>query len=126
MNRKAWAHQRESRQARGYGARWGALRLLVLKRDFYLCQCATCKARGAIKPATEVDHIVSKARWLRQHGSLEGVDELSNLQAINSVCHSIKTIEERGHKVALRVGDDGYPIDDATLSDAEPCQKLSP
>ena len=61
--------------------------------------------------ANEVDHVVSKAEWLRRHGTLVGVDDMANLQAINVDCHKLKTTLEKG--VAPRLGCDtsGWPRD---------------
>lgn len=66
----------------------------VLERDGGVCQCETCKLIDRVRLATEVDHIISKAEWLRIHGSLDGVDDDSNLQAINADCHKAKTARE--------------------------------
>ncbi|KQV85446.1 HNH endonuclease [Rhizobacter sp. Root1221] len=77
---------------RGYGHAWRKLRKLVLERDGYLCQVA--KAEGRLEPATEVDHKINKALWLQLHGTLDGVDDPSNLQAINAVRHALKTRAE--------------------------------
>lgn len=85
---------RGSRQARGYGAHWDRLRLQVLRRDNGICQCDECKAAGRISEATQVDHRINKAQWRLLHGSLAGVDDESNLQAINVVCHKRKTAAE--------------------------------
>lgn len=93
---------RGTRQQRGYGAHWDKLRLVVLRRDAGMCKCDDCKAAGRIREATEVDHIVNKARWRQIHGSLSGVDAESNLQAINSECHAAKTAREaRGGSESL-------------------------
>ena len=86
--------RRGTRQERGYGTAWDKLRLVILKRDGYMCQCQDCKAKGRILPATEVDHIISKAEWRISHGTLDGVDHPDNLQAINHQCHKAKTKQE--------------------------------
>ena len=92
---KAWAHGRhESRHARGYGSAWDRLRLQILKRDGYRCRCAECVRSGALLVAHEVDHVIGKAEWLRRRGSLDGVDDPSNLSAINRECHARKTQRE--------------------------------
>jgi 5-methylcytosine-specific restriction protein A len=70
---------------RGYGAAWRKLRKSVLIRDNYLCKA--CEAKGIATPATDVDHIVNKARG--------GSDILSNLQSLCKECHRAKTIRER-------------------------------
>lgn len=69
---------------RGYGYAWQKLRKQVLQRDNYLC--VTCKAKGRITEATDVDHIVAKA-----HG---GTDDWDNLQSLCSPCHREKTARE--------------------------------
>lgn len=107
----AWS--KLSRQARGYGAAWDRVRKIVLARDCGLCQCSHCKAAGAIKIATEVDHVVSKAKAAGMKWSAERVDHPSNLQAINSDCHKRKTEEEQGKRLRpkVKIGLDGFPIE---------------
>lgn len=93
----AWQdNRRASRHVRGYGTEWDKRRKRILARDRYICQCSECKG-GALRlrPATEVDHIISKAEWLANHGTLDGCDDESNLQAINDDCHRTKTAEDR-------------------------------
>lgn len=103
------AYSKESRHARGYGTAWDKLRLTILARDCGLCQCSECKAAKRLKTATEVDHRISKANWQKQHGTLDGVDDPSNLQAINTDCHKRKTSQERGYTVRESIGVDGWP-----------------
>ena len=94
-----------SASARGYGAAWDRLRRSVLKRDKWVCQCAACKQAGRVRSASEVDHIVPKAKG--------GTDALSNLQAINKDCHKTKTLLDRGAKPGppkQRIGLDGFPV----------------
>lgn len=111
MAGEPWKHDRRSRHERGYGSEWVKLRLQILKRDGYRCHCDRCNAGHVIKPATQVDHKISKANWLKRFGSLDGVDHPSNLQAINKDCHEVKSLTERGYRVPKRIGDDGFPID---------------
>lgn len=82
------------RRERGYGPEWDRLRKEILERDQHLCRCRTCREAGLVKVATEVDHIVPKAKG--------GTDEPSNLQAINRECHKRKTIEENGGQFIAR------------------------
>ena len=96
-----WRHRKESRHERGYGTAWDWLRLAVLRRDRYLCQCAECKRTGRVRVAMEVDHIKPKAQG--------GSDALDNLQAINRECHRAKTMAENGTKPRPRIGVDGWP-----------------
>ena len=106
----AWS--RTSRQSRGYGRAWELLRETILRRDCGLCQCSECQGgKLRVRLATEVDHIVSKAAWQRLHGSQDGVDDPSNLAAINHDCHVRKTTQERGHTPRPQIGLDGLPID---------------
>ncbi|WP_155873878.1 HNH endonuclease [Achromobacter xylosoxidans] len=85
-----WKQDRErgNRHQRGYGSDWGRLRVLILKRDRYLCQCGECQRTGRVLPATEVDHRIPKAEG--------GTDEPHNLCAINAECHKRKTAKESG------------------------------
>lgn len=96
----AWS--KESSHSRGYGARWQKLRLHILARDFYLCQCAECAKRQVPLPATEVDHILPKAQG--------GTDDESNLRAVNKDCHKRITLEQQGKKPRPRIGADGWPV----------------
>ncbi len=98
----SWQHdsKRGNRHQRGYGTLWDKMRAAVLMRDNYLCQ--VCKANGYQTPATEVDHILSKA-----HG---GTDEPTNLQAICTQCHQHKTAKENGSNKAS-YNAEGEPID---------------
>lgn len=80
---------RASAKERGYGWEWTKLRLAVLKRDQYQCQVA--KREGRLEVADEVDHIINKATWLQRYGTLDGVDDPSNLQAIGKARHDEKS-----------------------------------
>jgi 5-methylcytosine-specific restriction enzyme A len=83
---KGWgARDRGSAQARGYGWAWKKLRLKVMTRDRGLCQMCLGNHRAVI--ATDVDHIIGKARG--------GSDDLANLQALCGPCHDTKTATER-------------------------------
>jgi len=87
-----WQHDkyRGSRQQRGYGAAWEKLRLLVLQRDCFVCQCEECKREDRTTSATEVDHIVPKAQG--------GTDDMTNLRAVSAACHKRITAQQRGYR----------------------------
>ena len=98
---------KESRHKRGYDSRWDRLRLLVLKRDNYLCQ--ECMRQGRLTPLMvkpndhAVDHIIPKA-----HG---GTDDMDNLQSLCRVpCHQEKTAKDEGWNRAATIGTDGWPL----------------
>ena len=76
---------------------------MVLERDRYLCQCEKCKSSGNARPGTEVDHIVPRAQG--------GTSEMSNLRAINTECHKVKTQVEIGNRPRTAVGVDGWPVE---------------
>jgi 5-methylcytosine-specific restriction enzyme A len=107
---ESWKHDKRSRHERGYGAAWVKLRARILQRDCYRCRCEDCRRTGELKPATEVDHIISKAAWVKRTGTEKGVDAESNLQAINHDCHMAKGLRERGYREPQRIGADGYPM----------------
>lgn len=102
----AWG--KDSRQSRGYGAEWDKLRLVILKRDYGICQ--PCKKLGRPHPGNHVDHIVSKAKAKTLGWTKEQVDAESNLQCINAKCHEAKSKAERGFKDRVTIGIDGYPV----------------
>jgi len=76
---------RGTRQQRGYGKEWQRIRAARLRQDHYLCQ--VCIKQDRTTPATEVDHIISKANG--------GTDHIDNLQSICKQCHRSKTARER-------------------------------
>lgn len=77
---KAHDQVRGSAAARGYGRRWQALRKLVLHEQ------PICEMPGCGMMATDVDHILAKAKG--------GTDERGNLRALCHACHSRKTGRE--------------------------------
>ena len=78
-----WNHGK-SRQDRGYGRQWEKIRVHILNRDSYLC--LPCLREGRTTPASQVDHIRTKA--------LGGTDDHTNLQSICTACHRAKTAKE--------------------------------
>jgi 5-methylcytosine-specific restriction protein A len=76
---------RPSAHKRGYGSRWQKLRALVLAQDPL---CRDCLERGLVVAATEVDHVVSKAKG--------GGDELANLVGLCKSCHAKKGVAHDG------------------------------
>lgn len=108
---KPWHHDKRSAAERGYGHQWRKLRLKILERDAHLCRCEDCRASGLMTPATQVDHVVSKAEWLRRFGALDGVDAPSNLRAINAQCHERKGLREKGLTVKAGADASGLPLD---------------
>jgi 5-methylcytosine-specific restriction protein A len=105
----AW--HKTSRQERGYGPEWDRLRERILERDCSVCQ--PCLKKGIAHTATEVDHIISKAKAKRMGWTNEQIDAESNLQAINSECHKRKTQEEQGktYRPKVTIGVDGWPVE---------------
>lgn len=103
----SWQHHHKTTTERGYGWQWQKLREQILSRDQHLC--LTCKAKGRVTPATQVDHIKPKSRG--------GTDDPDNLASICSDCHEEKSQREaaeaqgRTYKRKRRVGLDGYPVD---------------
>lgn len=93
-----------SRHERGYGSDWDLARQQVMTRDKGLCQ--PCLAKDRVTPATEVDHVTSKAKG--------GTDDMENLQAICGPCHKAKTALDRGvdYRPKRRIAVDGWPVQD--------------
>lgn len=102
---------KESRHARGYGTRWDKLRLVILRRDNYLCQCPDCLGgEKQVTAASEVDHVVPKAEGKRLGWTEEQIDAESNLRAVNSDCHKRLTALQNGYTPRPQIGTDGWPI----------------
>ena len=99
-NRPGWHHGGKSRQERGYGAQWIKLRNVILARDKHLCQ--PCLAKGLLTAATEVDHVISKAKG--------GTDAMENLRSICSPCHRRKTTIDAGRRPRRAFDVNGWPI----------------
>ena len=64
----------------------------VLPRDGYQCPLRYHVCTGT---ATEVDHIVNVAKVLQSGGTKAQADDMSNLAAVCSPCHALKTEHER-------------------------------
>jgi 5-methylcytosine-specific restriction protein A len=105
----AWS--RESRHKRGYGKQWDKTRERILARDGGLCRCTYCDKRPVRRLASEVDHIVSKAKAKALGWPDERTEADDNLQAINRECHQRKTAEEQGKLYRPQIGPDGWPIE---------------
>lgn len=76
--------RRGSRQSRGYGKAWDALRERIKQRDHGICQ--PCMRDGHVHQGNEVDHRVPKSQG--------GTDDESNLQTICAPRHRAKTANE--------------------------------
>ena len=89
--REAWAKLPGADDLRGLSGRpWRRVRDRIMRRDSYLCQ--TCRRRGKIVAATEVDHVLPVAQG--------GTDHPDNLAAICKRCHGIKTaLEGQGSSI---------------------------
>lgn len=85
--------RRGSRHKRGYGSAWDRIRAEVKRRANGLCE--PCLAFGYTHAGHECDHVISKAEWQRMHGTLDGVDEPTNLQLMHRDCHAAKTVIDR-------------------------------
>jgi 5-methylcytosine-specific restriction enzyme A len=105
LPRKPWHHDGRSRHERGYDAAWVKQRKRILIRDCYLCQ--PCQRIGRVTLATEVDHIIPKAKG--------GTGDDDNLQSICNECHVVKTereaAEAQGRRVKRKIGADGWPVE---------------
>ena len=92
---------RKSSYERGYTHKWRAARLRFL-RDHPIC--SYCYAKGYVKEATVVDHIVP------HRGDTALFWDRSNWQALCKHCHdSVKQREELG-TLSVEVLEDGSPV----------------
>lgn len=95
-----WEHEKSAHE-RGYGWAWKKIRQMILARDNYMC--VPCLDKDRLTPATEVDHILSKAKG--------GDDDPDNLQSICADCHTAKTTKENGANPDKGSDTTGQPID---------------
>ena len=103
---------KESSSKRGYGANWRRIRLFVLQRDSYLCQCDHCRGgKLRLTAASEVNHIKPRA-WFEDGRATGDADDPSNLQAVNTRCHQRITTAAAGQTTGQRFDARGYPIDE--------------
>ena len=66
--------------------------------------CVRCLQAGVIRVATELDHIHALARGGKDNGPKQGLCK---------PCHVEKTAEDMGFKKKVRIGLDGFPVDDS-------------
>jgi 5-methylcytosine-specific restriction protein A len=65
--------------------------------------CRHCKARGVIRQAKVIDHIVALCNG--------GTDDDSNVQPLCIECHDAKTRRDLGWKHKATIGLDGWPVE---------------
>lgn len=82
---QAYQRQRGTVTEQGYGAAWRKIRDQVLRDEPY---CRECLAMGMLTRATDVDHIVARAKG--------GTDDITNLCPLCHKHHSSKTAREDG------------------------------
>ena len=83
------------------GRKGQEIRRRRLLRTSYLCEM--CQAKGTIRIADEVDHIVPL-----DHGG-EDIDE--NTRNLCREHHLDVTAEVFGHRKRVTIGDDGWPVE---------------
>lgn len=102
--RNTSTHARNDRKTaaqRGYDRRWRKAREGFLRRNPL---CTKCSARGRVREATVVDHIVP------HRGEPRLFWDIGNWQPLCKACHdSTKRIEEHGRIIGCNV--DGTPLD---------------
>ena len=89
------------RHGRIEGRKGVALRKRRLQRSKGLCE--HCRAKGITALAEFVDHIKPLA--------LGGLDVDENTRNLCGPCHEAVTAEQFGYKKRLRIGKDGWPLE---------------
>ena len=102
-NKYGWKPDKErgNRHQRGYGNEWDKIRQYVLQMN--LGMCSGCLDNGQYTKATQIDHIIPKAKG--------GSDDIDNLQPLCEPCHKLKTARDKGHKPRLGSDSEGFPVD---------------
>jgi 5-methylcytosine-specific restriction enzyme A len=80
----------------------GARRRARWLRDNPLCVHCARDQRSTV--ACEVDHVIALVNG--------GIDDETNLQSLCHPCHVAKTLTDLNIKKRIKVGSDGFPIDD--------------
>lgn len=94
-------HERERLQAEPWRrwyqtAEWRALRMRVLTRDGFRCQCVDCQGRYVWPLATIADHKVPHRGHAADFWNEDGI------QALTTVCHNRKTAREVNARRGMR------------------------
>lgn len=84
---RARASQQGTSSQRGYGSKWRIIRAQFLSKH-PLCCDPDRRHVGRVEVATDVDHILPRARG--------GSNRWENLQALCHACHSAKTVRDDG------------------------------
>ncbi|MEH7827119.1 HNH endonuclease [Gemmobacter denitrificans] len=79
-----WKDRKGTRQERGYGKDWQAIRQAVIARDLAMCQ--PCRRQGRVTAFDEVDHITPLSQG--------GENSAGNAECICRPCHKRKTSRE--------------------------------
>ena len=66
--------------------------------------CVDCLKKNIYRLATELDHIVPLYKG--------GEETESNRQGLCEDCHKAKTVLDLGYKPKVKIGPDGYPIEE--------------
>ena len=105
----------KAKQNRFYHTKqWETMRIIVLKRDYHLCQY--CKAKGQLTEGNIVDHILPVERYP------EHMKDLKNLVTCCSRCHYWKTrFEEQYYGTGLH----GKPTGNPPITDVKLIATLS-
>jgi 5-methylcytosine-specific restriction enzyme A len=77
--------------------------------------CLSCKAKGIVRLAEELDHIVPVSKG--------GTNDDGNLQMLCKECHHTKTLDDLGYKPKPKIGLDGWPEEDEKFSEGGAVKK---
>lgn len=105
----------KAKQNRFYHTKqWETMRIIVLKRDYHLCQY--CKAKGQLTEGNVVDHVLPVERYPKH------MKDLKNLVTCCSHCHYWKTrFEEQYYGTGLH----GKPTGNPPITDVKLIANLS-
>ena len=102
MGRTPWDHGGASASKRGYGRPHQRLREQLLRQE-PLCRMCQAKSPPRVTAATIADHIVPLAKGGAVH-------DINNLQPVCGPCHQDKSNADKGHRVKVQIGLDGWPV----------------
>lgn len=83
--------------------------------------CVRCEELGKVRLAEELDHIIAIA-----NGGIDSRDPFENRQGLCRECHREKTTEDLGYTKRIRIGVDGWPVEERSALSLQASERRIP